>query len=331
MADTIFYPYAFAQDSLVIALEQLEIDGAAVQLSDIFEPESLSAGLSGRPIEKGLRIVFSVSADTEGLKEVLPKGEALEDDLRVLGVVSIPETRRRIAVETKSQGDRWMGDVTIPATDLAGRVVISPVVVRKASVKSRSTVATRKGERVADGRPLTIDTENRPVPPGGAMDSQWLDFGAPSSPSSLQARKDLAWFVDLSNSERPRLLLNDGFPELRRAMQAPQAIGRAARLRDALAHSVLQPVLMILSVEALKSWASSEEGSVPSWVEKLLHTLAALSADGSPELQLDRWKQLWKEEPSAVFLDVQTAIQRHLGMAATAVHLVKSLEEVPVE
>ena len=319
-----FHPYAFSGDALALQVESVVLDGDALELGLIYSPETLRVGLAERPIDRELRLGIVISDEADELAAVVQPHENPEDALSIAARLFIPSTRvRRLITCTRSIDGRWRGEVVIASTDIARRIELAPKAIRKADGSPSSGRASRRGEQVAGGELVVVELERSPPLPGNAMDAEWRDFGAVDSAEELRVRKDLSWFIDLSRPESPKLLLNSGIAGLRQALEAPAVSGPAAKVRDAIIASILQPVLALLGVEAIASSARvpaqhGEQDVLDGWRRDLLITLAHSCGDTTEELQLERWVAAWRaEKRTEVMVGLQTAVQRHLSLEAS--------------
>ena len=309
-----FYPYEFADGALALALEALAIDGGQVTLSEVFDADSRSVGLSGRSVQQDLSLQVSVTGSSALLAAVVPTGTEPEAALTVGARVVVQATRFRRLVICEADGNgRWVAKIDVAAASVADRMTITPVAVRRADCEPVAGLAYRKGEEVADGKALVVELERRPAVPGNALDTEWKDFGAADSPDKLRERKDLAWFLDLSDVDHPRLLLNQGIKDFQEILEVPGAIGRKARARDVLIQSMLQPAITLLAAEAARGMFGSDEPDDEGWQARLLGALASHADGMTADLTRDAWRAMWADQRFPEFaLDIETAVQRHL-------------------
>lgn len=328
MTEKRFYPYKFAVDALAIHLDALTLDGHMVSLDEVYNAESAHVGLASRALGSLLKLTISVTDDSDELPSVVSGGASDGDVGIVLRSLDESTRLRRVDSCTRGSDGSWRADIEIPTASVGDRLEIQPIAVR---LTDRVSIgfAMRRGEMVADGVPLVIEFEQRPSLPGNAMDAEWVDFGSSSSSEELQERKDLAWAVDLTDSERPKLRLNAGLAGFRQVLEIPATSGRAARVRNSLTASVLQPVLLTLAIEAIAAHSGSESAAdMRGWRKDLLDTLAKHSGSRTEELEIARWVELWKSGNRAVLhFALATAVQRHLKVGESVGGLVRAFNE----
>lgn len=328
MPDLVFRPYTFAPEALELIVTSLAIDGEPLPgWHDLGDPRA-TLSLAGQKIARDLAIRVLIKDPNDELPGTLSGGKPA-DELAVYLKVGVPDSRTRLGIRaTAAQQGEWSAEACLSADALAGKVILEAVAVRARSRSPAPGYAVRASEGVADSNKCTIYLDDIPILPGGALAGEWLDFAAPTSPEELRSRADLTWYLDLSKMERPRLLLNDGIKGLKKALEIAQTTGRSARLRDVLIHSILQPVLFELAIEALAAWEPGEEAPTHDWQRGVLEVLGAHCGDASEELKVTQWRERWrKQDRQSVTRDLQTAIQRHLGHSNAASQLVKALEE----
>jgi hypothetical protein len=338
MPERRFYPYAFASDSLALHVEEILIDSSTVNLEEVYDRESAQIGIVPRVVSKELRLRLVVADQTNELADVLQEGETVDSALAVGVRLAVRATRvRRFIPFVHGDDGRWRAEMIIPAAELADRLTLSPAAIRLLEHGNSNGRASHRSEQVADGKPVVVELDKRPIVPGNALDAEWCNFGADESPPELRRRSDLAWFLDFTKPDRPKLFLNDGLYGFRQALEAPALRGLPAALRDALIGSVLQPVLVVLALEALavlegvsKDSDGEEDNDPAGWQQDVLVTLARNAGEATADLQVERWRDAWRNGNRAeVTVGLQTAVQRHLGSGQMMTGLLTELGEVP--
>jgi hypothetical protein len=303
------------------------VDGSNIPVAEVVDRETLHVGLVERVPQTSLKIGVSVSCQPDGLADVIGPDE---DPVAVTSVAictAILSARARTLHHCISDGNgRWTAMITIPASEACGRILLRPSILRRINGDANNGKAWRKGEQIADGPAAVIELDSRPFLPGNSLDNEWKDFGAESSPNELRSRKDLAWFLDLSNEDKPKLILNEGISGFKKALESPARVGKPARVRDTVAHSVLQPVLILLAHEAIRATPEDTELEDSGWRGELLCLLGKQSPGMTALAQAQQWLTDWRKGlHTELALSLQTAIQRHLDFGEGLEKLLKSI------
>jgi hypothetical protein len=208
-----------------------------------------------------------------------------------------------------------------------GKASIQIFAIRKRTVGGNSARACSEGERIADSAPWTVFLDDKPPVPGTSIDNEWRDFATDPNPE-LNRRQDSIWYLDLGVPTRPKLILNEGVPQLRKLLESEQKRGRLAYARDALVASILQPTLVVLAASVLSQAESDDLIDLNDWERGLLVAMAGQAGTGSEEITVERWLQSWRSlDSTKVLSELQMSVQRHLKVFASSERLVKSLED----
>ncbi len=327
MPEQTFLPYRAADSALETVIDTLMLDGDLVAVDEYADLARHQILLSASGNWRTASLRLTVKDPNESLESVVHDGEDPRSVLRLLAVSRGGDGRIRCGVELEPQGPGWIGEVVVERPDHRGVVHLECVAVRRLETEPRSGLAARFGEKVAWAPRWSIYLDDRAAIPGGAIEGEWKDFSSGDAPAALRQRQDCLWHLDLGNSEKPRLYLNEGVEGFRRALEAPQRTGRAARIRDSLAHSVLQPVLTSMAVTAITSAESTEFEDLEGWRQDLLRSLGRSSEHKTEEQQVEEWLEAWRAKDAAgVMGELATAVQKHLKVGRAASYLVKELE-----
>jgi hypothetical protein len=160
------------------------------------------------------------------------------------------------------------------------------------------------------------------------MSSEWVNFAESDRPE-LRERIDCVWFLDLTDTNSPKILLNEGVPQLKPALLVESRISKGARVRDALICSILQGVLGELVSFALSTSQGSDLDEIPDWQRKMLVSLARLETRASERIVAQDWLSGWADtgQISKVLTETATTIQRHLRIVHSTTYLAKSVEK----
>lgn len=327
MPERRFYPYPFARDILTLSFDAIVVDGVDIPLNEVVDPETLRVGLAERPPQTNLKIGVSVTCQPDGLADILGPGEDPETVAAIAICSGIPSVRERAFHPCTPGGHgRWVALLTIPASDVYGQISLRPAILRTVDGNAGTGTSWRKGEQIADGPAAVIELDAKPFMPGNSLDNEWKDFGADTSPPELRSRKDLAWFLDLSNEDKPKLMLNEGISGLKKALESPAKVGKPARVRDTVAHAILQPVLLLLAHEALRTVSEGTEVEESGWRGELLCLLGKQTSGMTAQVQAEQWLRDWHNGLHVeLALSLQTAVQRHLDFGEGLEKLLKSV------
>ena len=158
--------------------------------------------------------------------------------------------------------------------------------------------------------------------PGGLFKGEWRDFS--DEASGLKPYESCTSFLDLSDPDRPRLLLNECIDGLKQALKSEARRGAPARVRDQLIDSIVSPVIQTLAVAALTKAASDEEesSSMGGGRSPRVPRAAVLRRHRGPPDPW--WVELWRSgDVPEVLTEMAPLIQLHLDSGGSATKLVK--------
>ena len=326
MPDNYFFPYNYAEDALELCINEIQLDGETVESGKFVDIEHCAINLAGQA-DGWSEIAFSISVTDPNnqLPSVLPS-YADVGSLSLWLVTRNKYTRMRKAnLLEKSEGG-WAGKLVLEHDDLSRFSDMGCYAVLAKDHAPAEGYASGKSERVAGSMQWKIYTDTISPLPGGALNSAWLDFEQ-SENTELNQRADCVWYLDLSDYESPKLLLNECVPGLRSALEVSKNRGKAASIRDALIHSIIQGVLNELAVFVIsKNCDVDQLEDMPDWQRKMLLMLARQVDKSTERLIVERWLRIWKdgEQTQHVLRDIATSVQRHLNLFKSSKNLVKS-------
>lgn len=328
MPERVFLPYKYAEGALELSVRSLLLDGRQIEPGEFVDGDHTTIALAGQGdwIEASLEI--EAEDPNRELESLLLEEESLSTAIDVYALLRDSESRKREGLRLELAGDaRWRGNLLLRRSEHRGALDLTLMAVLRVDRRSEVRVATRRSERIAGSEVWKLYLDDKPWMPGGAIEGEWRHFPSDQL-EPLRERGDCAWYLDLSNSDRPRLFLNEAIEGLKAALGNPQRIGRSARVREAIAHSVLQPVLLGMAIEALIGAPGTRFDELGGWRRDLLLSLARQMENGTEERVIERWLARWKDDGRAlVTADLSAAIQRHVGMPDAARQLIKTLEE----
>ena len=327
MSSKVFYPYCYAEQALEVDSLEVDLDGEEGRGNEFVDRENQSVVLTSLGSNwSTLTVRVLVSDPNSELQSVLPPEEK-EQIIQLWIVARNKYTRLRRAVSLKRVGDSWEGKLSLDKGELARTTELECFATLNCDVKPEDGYAWKVGERIADAPGWRLYTDIVPAMPGGALNSEWVRF-EDSENHELTQRSDCVWYLDLADEESPRLLLNEGVPNLRQTLEVEQKTGKSARIRDSLIHSILQSVINELAVFSLSKADGAAMEELPEWQQRLLISLARTDAAASEEIVVTRWITSWKGggEAGRVLAEISTAVQRHLKLSHSCEHLAKTVE-----
>ena len=327
MPETVFLPYKHASQALEVSFEGICLDGEAVSVSDWVDSGHLSINLAISDSWEKAEFDIQVKDTNDQVSEALLPGESLDHDVSVVVATRNKMSRLRSGVSLLRQGDGWAGTFELSRAEQFGVARLQVFAVRGRDGEGDPVgKAWRRGEQISDSESWSVYTDEKLQMPGGAIANEWRDFSADESPEELRNRKDCSWHLDLSDSSRPRLYLNEGIAGLRKLLESDASKGKTAYLRESLVGSILQPVLQSLAVNIIADgeYASFEE--MDDWQQKFMLSMARQSGNASEEETLKNWLTDWSDTSKAVLHDLQTAVQRYLSVAGGTKKLIRSFE-----
>ncbi|MDH5630397.1 MAG: hypothetical protein OEY96_09625 [Gammaproteobacteria bacterium] len=328
MPTSIFYPYRYAAEALEISEATLDVDNVDGAGNDFINNEHHSIIMTSYESNwSNLKLKIKITDPNQQIDGTLSKGIS-KNDIKVWLVVRNKTTRLRKAVQLTKKNNGWNGELSLLRDEIARTTDIECYASLSRNVKKEEGFASNINERLADSVPWKLYTDIVPAMPGGALNSEWVDFKESTNPE-LNERKDCVWYLDLSDSESPCLYLNESVPKLRQTLEVESKTSKPARVRDALIHSILQSAIIEMTVFSLSKSQDTELDELPKWQKKLLISLAKKIDSGSEEAVVNRWRTSWESstETGQTLAEVTTAIQRHLNLNLSSEYLAKSVEK----
>ena len=326
MSSKVFYPYHYAEQALEITDLKVDIDGQPDVVNEFIDQEHRSVVLTSLEQDwSTLLIRVSVSDPNDQLQSTLPP-EPPDEVIQLWIVARNKTTRLRKALPLVKKNGLWVGELPLTKSELARTTELDCFAILSADLEPADAYAWNAHERIADAPGWKLYTDIVPSMPGGALNSQWVNFEESDNPE-LSQRKDCVWYLDLSDEESPRLLLNEGVPQLRQTLEVEQKTSKSARVRDALIHSILQSAINELAVFSLCKANGAPLDELPDWQQKLLTSLARRDSGASEDIVANRWITSWQYgiEASHVLTEICTAVQRHLNLTHSSEYLAKSV------
>jgi hypothetical protein len=327
MPDATFLPYKTAPDSLAVNIVGVSIDGESRDIGEIVDHSAYQIQLSGVDNWVRTNLEIEVSDPNAELPPVLSHEESVDDAIDVYVTLKGGKGRARSGLKlTPSGKSAWSGNIQIVRDNELGSLDLEAVAVRRTRGEPEIGLASWVGERVAWSKRWMTYIDDKPLMPGGAISGEWRDFENDDS-EELRQRSDCAWYLNLSDPDKPKLYLNEGIDRLKGALEAPAVRGRPAAVRDVIAQSILQSALIALCVEAISGADEPQVEDLDGWRKSLLVAMGKLAdASQSPELVVEGWLEAWQQDSKNVIAGITTAVQRHLEMPATATRLVRATE-----
>jgi len=324
MPESIFMPYRFAEGALELKTVGLEIDGQPFELARVLHQDVKVIDLSALDSWSEAELAVEVTDPNDQLTNVVASGEDVLDCLKLHSLIRCRKSRFRSAISlTADAGRKWTGSVSFARADCLGNVQLQSVALRNCLQTESDAVANREGQRTADSELWTISIDESSTLPGGAINNEWRNFSE-ADDEELRSRADCGWFLDLRQVDKPKLWLNEGIEGLKNALVVEQKIGQSARLRDALTHSILQPVITQLVLSILKNGDGCAFEELEHYQQSVLLHFANHIEIGSAEIVATRWLKEFKQDFPSVLEELGTAAQREVGFSHGAEQLIKT-------
>jgi hypothetical protein len=327
MPDQFFMPHRFEPESLELEVQGITADGTELNPASYVNTAAGTLDLTGLEDWRECRIHVS-ARDTGGVvRDLIGCDEQVAGAVTLMLVLRGSSCRIRSSTALRRDGDLWSGCFDLTRSGHHGSADVRAIAIRRSPRPPEGHLAFRKGEHLADSKTWRVYVDDRPAVPGGAIDNEWKKFG--SDPSEhLNRIADCPWYLDLSNETKPRLIMNEDVEGLKRALSATQNTGRAARVRDALIHSVLQPVVTALVVHVLEQRVE-EMDDLHEWQRGVLLSVAGKAGDDcTADVSAERWLHQWRQGNTITVLpEIAVGVQRHLEVGRGAENLVRALEE----
>ena len=328
MSSSTFYPFKYASEALQLAEVTIDLDGVVGAGTKFIDSAHHNIDLTNLNNEwSQVALHVRVSDPNEQLQNVVPNLQSLES-VAVWLLIKNKSTRLRRGIKLSRSGSYWKGSALLEKDDLARTTQLECVAVLANDLSPADGYAFNSNEKIADSISWSIYSDIPPAMPGGALNNKWVDF-ADSENEELRTRADCVWYLDLSDGEAPRLLLNQGVPLLRETLAVEGKTSRSARVRDSLIHSVLQSVITQLALYVIETANGCTFEELGDWQRKLLLSLARTEKDRSEELVACGWIANWDSggETFQVLKEVSTAVQRHLNLRHSSEFLARSVEK----
>ena len=264
MSRLALFPYPFAQGALSLncTLPGIEAErtpsGALLILEEI--PQAASLGVH-------LRVQVP-----PGTIEGLLSAEELADPPCRPAVLlrSVPSRTRRLIDLTPDGADGFEATLQLPRRELHQAFTFTPVLLRTKPGSPAGAFASHAAALLADGDPVEVLLEERPMPPGGYLDIEFEDFRQSGNPLR-RAYADSLVSIDVAG-EFPKLWLNSGITSFRAIMDTRARRGAAARIRDAQYQAITAQVWTSLIFTSLGALASLMEDGIdgPASLDELV-------------------------------------------------------------
>lgn len=330
-----FMPYRYAEsesgeECLTLRCDRLRLDGQPHEaiIADSFVDLSDETTWTTMQLDLSVTVTGDSQAGLSRLEECLLAGETWSTGLNLVVTARDASGRSRVPVWLTAPEDaapgRWQGTLTVDRREASGPIGLVAYAVRSTDAASgEEGKARRKGERIAESARFSVHLIDRPSMPGGLFDGEWRDFSKEGS--GLQSFEDCTSYLDLSDPDRPRLLLNERIEGLKQALMSEARRGAPARVRDQLMDSILSPVIHTLAVAALTEGASLEDDSeLEGWRKGVLQCLARQSPASTEGPLIRDWLERWKAgKANEVLTQIAPLIQLHLNSGGSASWLVK--------
>lgn len=315
MPEKTFYPWSLDEQALDLSIVPQAADIEGLDVYDYVDLEHQSVNLVGVSGWRTISFVCTINDSNEYLSEVFADVDSVSDCLSLFVVCRSVTTRRRLAIPLQAlDNGTWEGVFDLNRDEWAGGLLMVPFAVSaKNSVGPEISMGNQRGRILASGATWAIYLDKKIVMPGGAIDGKWVSFSQHSNPQIAKSA-DSGWFLDLSDMDSPRLLLNEDVEGFKNALNVTATHGKNASIRNMVSQAFMQQVvteLAMFSIDTLKGVALEESDG---WRKDVLMTLAKRLEGESPRHVVNRWMEASDSEKRVESrAEVSIAIQRYLS------------------
>ena len=240
---TTLRPYSFAENCIDLELESFKIDGS-IRKGTLVDEGSKSIDLTSKGFETAtLKFSYNINED---LSEYSPEDEP---PFEILVKVQNITTHTRRVILRENIKDSGTFEVILQRKDFRGQIEIEPEIVRQDSTHQQQGYATDTRKIIGDGAEWTIDIDENSAS-GSGIACVCEDF---SELEDERITADMMFYLDISNMDEPKILLNQKSEKMRNIMDNRASQGKNARIRDILNDVVFLPVMYQLLLRSLAS------------------------------------------------------------------------------
>lgn len=315
MPEKRFYPYSFENDALELLITEAAADPESISPMEYVDPDVHAMNLISAKGWSTIYLSCLVTDPNDRLHVLTDDGENIHDLVELYVICRSSSSRRRVAHQMKRAGEgKWEASFELERTEWADALSIEPIAVQaQAAENSSADVVHRRGTQIASGAPWAIYLDRKVVMPGGSIDGEWTSFREHPNPEVVK-RADCGWYLDLQNMCAPRLLLNEDVQGFKSALSVTATHGRNAMIRNMVAQSFLQPVMLQLAFFSLDTLRETPLDEAEGWRKDLLIALARKAGHATSDVVVEMWLTAEGEEAMhRTRAEVATAAQRHLS------------------
>lgn len=295
------FPYQHAGETLGFAIETYDLDTGEAGEPDGGQHISLPEESGWETGELSVR----VAVDDETLEEVFP---ATEPNAGALVVVGYCPTNHHRFVSVLAKPPLTAGSVsgTVELTheDLRGRVTLTPYLVRTKKRADGDDYAHRIGNKLASGPVWIVDVDEPSTGQSTDLDIRTKSFSKPDFP----ANEANTWYVDITNSESPKLYVNKDHAYMAPLIDEDATQTFRGRVRSVVLDTIGIPMLVEFVVKAAELAVNSGEIKY-EWQERMLTEVCGDVFGDDPEPD-DIEEMLKPGSLSATLNDIESAVQR---------------------
>jgi hypothetical protein len=241
---------------------------------------AINYDVSAEKLWRKLTLAVTAKISEAELRRIIPPTCDPKNDATLIVSVACPSTKYRhgATLTVRSLGV-WTDHITLHRDDLQGAVILRPMLVlTPRSPQSEVDVgyADRRGLLIGRGEALQLLVDASALSPTQALvTTVWEDFS--SSENAWRREHANSLFHLEPYSDRPRLLLNARYAELREILNSEAEKGAEAAVRDLTSALIAGNVWVQLAVVAASAATVEEDDSVrvtgAEWKRLLLANL----------------------------------------------------------
>ena len=324
----VFFPYPFQEEALDLAVTSVELDGHPCD-EELIDHDSCSIILLHENWKKA-KVGIEVAIPEQLSELVLPPSERNAPPWATVVVADCDLARWRESLRQPVSSDDSTStfDLSFDKDALRGSVRVQAILVRTKDLAQESDgrFAALTGMRLASSNVWTIQIDEMP-----SIDSfieiKWDDFSKPKN-QFLNAHPDVVYYLDFTQ-DPPVLWLNEAIRDLKTIIHSSARRGQTASVRDALFHSIAQPVWMSLIMDVVNTLADEKGEPSLEWQKSVLRQCARLVfPDNSLENAQEEFVKQAKDpsQVSTLLQELLAALQKKLKVSKSTESLLGELE-----
>ena len=325
-----FFPYYFQPDGVTLQIKALYIDNKAYP--HLVNHENNTVDIATFPNWTNAELAVQAEINSQVPQVAFPPAERTACPWRVVvrieslmgNTKQVGWRERQELAPSDDNSLQWNGKLEFSRNDVGAALRLCAFVTRsKDSISSPSGFANESGLRLAKSPEWVVQIDPRSLPPGKSMQVKWMNFKTCSDLRLNQAYENI-YFLDLDQNV-PILYLNEDVQDLKPILSREGHIGAVAAMRDALFHSIAQPVWLSLILISVTT-QHEDETARPEWQQSVLRRIAPVLYPDLGEANAIKKLLADGQNPQAHILLLQrltTTIQTMLDLKKTTIRLFK--------